>query len=355
MNKKIFNLIIVGIILIGTAVGIFLWKSLTSRPGFSQTEVKKGDVAEVINLSGNITPQDKADLSFEITGKIEKIYKHTGDTVNQNDILMTMASDDLRAEYNQSVSLAKSAEGILNNYNDLKDREKYKLKALKADDAAKYDKKAQEEQVDAQKSLIGSQEDQVKAAWDNVAAKKALLDQATLRANFSGTVAQTNFDEGEVASAGTPVLTVINNQAYEIEALATELDIKNIKVRTTGYAKTLENQGKNYPIKVTEIDQVETNTNGIPAYKIKLEISDSTGLRSGMAASVNLEMAKKDNVLLVPKDSIFQDGNEKYVWVGSDEKREKRQVETGIYGSDGMVEIVSGLIEGDNILVLNNK
>ncbi|MFA6048160.1 MAG: efflux RND transporter periplasmic adaptor subunit [Parcubacteria group bacterium] len=353
MNKKIFDLIIIGIIIIGAITSFFIWKSLTSRPSFSQDSVKKGNITEVINLTGNVTPQDKANLSFEITGKIEKIYKHTGDTVNQNDILVTMASDDLRAEYNQSVSLAKSAEGILNNYNDLKDREKYKLKALKADDAAKYDKKAQEEQVDAQKSLIGSQEDQVRAAWDNVAAKKALFDQATLRANFSGTVAQTNFDEGEVASAGTPVLTLINNNAFEIEAMATELDIKNIKIGQSGKTKTLENPDKPYDVQVTQIDQVETDTNGVPAYKIKMEILNNDGLRSGMAASVNLETAQKNNVLLAPKDSIFQDGNEKYVWVGFDEKREKRQVKTGIYGSDGMVEIVSGLTEGENILVLN--
>jgi HlyD family secretion protein len=293
MSKKVFNLIIVGIILAGTAVGVFLWKSLTSRPSLSQSSATSGNVAQTIDLSGIIKSQGEADLSFEINGKIEKIYKHAGDAVKQNDILAVMSNDDLKAEYSQSVSLARSAEGILNNYKDLQDREEYKLKALKSADAAKNDKKAQEEQIDAQKSLVGAQEDQVKAAWSNVAAKKALLDQATIRANFSGTVAAVNFSEGEVVTAGTPVLTLINNQNFEVEALATELDIKNIKIGQKGEIKTLENNDKTYSVQVIEINQVKTDGSGAPAYKIKLAvINPDEALNSGMEVSVNLEMAK---------------------------------------------------------------
>lgn len=356
MNKKIFNSIIVGIIIIGGLAGFYIWKGLTARPSFSNITVKKGNIQETINLLGTIKPQDKIDLGFEIGGKIEKIYHKSGDKVSQNDVLAVLSDADLSAQYNQAVSLAQSAEGLLKNYKQLTDKEKYKLKALKSADAATNDKKSQQEQVDAQKALVSSQENQVKAAWDNVLAKRAQLAKATIRAQFSGTVAKVNFDEGEIATSGTPVLTLINEKAFEIEVFSSELDFENIKIEQSGEAKILENQSKTYQVKVSKIDQTETSTNGISSYKITLEILNSDkSLHSGMAASVDLGTVKKDNVVVVPKDSIFQDAGVKYIYVIANGNQEKRKVETGILGNDGMVEIISGLNEGENILILNNK
>jgi RND family efflux transporter MFP subunit len=356
MSKKVFNLIVFSIIIVGVAAGVFIWKELTARPSFSQISVEKGDIKETINFPGTVKSRDEADLSFEINGKIEKIYHHTGDTVDKNDILAVLSSDDLRAQYNQSVDLAKSAEGLLENYKELQDKEKYKLEALKKTNAAKNDKKAQEEQVDAQKELVSSQEDQVRAAWDNAASKKAQLEKTTIRANFSGRIAKENFNEGEVVVAGTPVLTLINDQAFEIELFSSELDITKIKVGQSGEAKALKNQDKSYLVRVVKIDLAETKYEGVPSYKIIFEvINDDGSLRSGMETRIDLEMANKNNVLVISKDSIFQDKNEKYVYVDSGGKQEKRMVETGIYSNDNKVEIISGLSEGEKISVLNDK
>jgi hypothetical protein len=64
MDKKIFNFIIVGIILVGGAIGVFIWRELTGRPSFYQASVKKGDIKEMINFPGTIKSRDEADLGF---------------------------------------------------------------------------------------------------------------------------------------------------------------------------------------------------------------------------------------------------------------------------------------------------
>ena len=65
MDKKIISIGAVAIIFIGAVVGSFFYKNLTERPNFSEVNVQKGNLDEVLNLNGKVKSENDVDLGFE--------------------------------------------------------------------------------------------------------------------------------------------------------------------------------------------------------------------------------------------------------------------------------------------------
>jgi macrolide-specific efflux system membrane fusion protein len=354
MNKKVFSSGVVAILVIGAIVGIYLWKDLSTRPQYSQIDVRRGSISEQLSISGKVQSQTDSDLGFEIDGKIVELTHQVGDKVNQGDILAKLDDSDLATQLRQAQDSAMATQGILDEYQNLKDKEKHKLTSLKKTDAISSDKKAQEEQIDAQQSLIDSQQSAVQAALDNVQSKKIQLDKAVLRAPFSGVITKQDSEVGEIASSSTKILTLSDENNFEIDAYVSQIDVNKLKKNDEAQVSFLENPAQKYQAKVTQIDPAGTDVNGVTNYKVVLKFDQNiSGLRSGMDAQINLSTSQDSDAIIVPQTAVFHESGKKFVYVPVGNLRQKKEVTTGIYGSDGNVEILSGLGEGDQVLSLN--
>lgn len=70
--------------------------------------------------------------------------------------------------------------------------------------------------------------------------------------------------------------------------------------------------GKTYNAKVTAVAPVGTVTSGVVNYSVTLEITNSDGaIKPGMTATLSVEAARRDNVLLVPLKAVKTVGNQK--------------------------------------------
>jgi multidrug efflux pump subunit AcrA (membrane-fusion protein) len=75
-------------------------------------------------------------------------------------------------------------------------------------------------------------------------------------------------------------------------------------------------------------------------------------LRPGMTARVTIEAGMADDTLFVPIHAVFNDGTESYCYrLASPGAYHRRTVVTGRQNED-LVEIVSGLAEGDKVSLL---
>ncbi len=357
MNKKLFSTSAIAIVIIGGLVGFYLWRDLSARPNYSQVAVKKGSISEVLSLDGKVRSQNDSDLGFEITGKIIELNHEVGDQVSEGEILAKINSADLADQYNQAKNSAESAQQLLDEYKNLKKKEQYKLSSMKKNDSEynSSDKSGQKEQIQAQQNLIDSQESAVKAAWDNVEAKKDQLDKAVLRAPFSGVITKQNVELGEIASATVPVLTLTDENNFEVEAYVSQMDVDKVDANDAAKIVFAENENQEYSAKVISVDPAGTDINGVSNYKIKLQFVDSIpDLRAGMDVSINLDASQKNNVLLIPQNAVFEDGGKKFVYVLKGGLRSSKEIKAGIHGSDGMIEVLSGLSEGEQILAIKN-
>ncbi len=183
------------------------------------------------------------------------------------------------------------------------------------------------------------------------------MGQRTIKSPVNGIVTEVKPDVGENISAGTPVISIISSDKYEIEANVPEADMAKIKVGAETDV-TLDAYGSDevFKAKVVSINPSETLIDGVATYKTKFQfVGNDSRIKSGMTASLDIKGDYKDNVISVPQRSVVTRGDEKFVQVIVDEAIVEKKVTTGLRGSDGSIEIVSGLKVGDEVVVFNEK
>jgi RND family efflux transporter MFP subunit len=354
MKKNFLGIGILAIIIIGFVVGEYVWKDVSTRPQFSSYKAGRGSIAEILDVSGKVQSKNNSDIGFEINGTIADLAHKSGDRVKAGEVLATVKSADLEAQYDQAVSLEKSAQAVLAQDRKIKDEFKHKLTSLEKSDAGSADKEAQRSLIDSQQSAIDAQVAQVAAAEANVESKKAQLEKAVLRAPFDGVISRQDAEIGEIVSAQKSIITVMNDKAYEIDINVAQVDVDSIHLGDTAEVSLVPAAGTKYGAKIVEIDPAQINASGISTYKVVLEFSDNVpAISAGMDAEVLLATGQKNNALVIPQKAVYQENGQSFVYEMKGGLRQKKTVSTGIKGKDGMVEITSGLGDGEEILVLN--
>ena len=179
------------------------------------------------------------------------------------------------------------------------------------------------------------------------------LNDAVLKAPIDATITKVNVKIGEtVVAGGEPVISLIGLSRFEIKVDVPESDIGKVKMGNRATITLDAFPGEFWPGKVVEIEPAETLIEGVVYYRVTV-IFDKLDerIKSGMSADLTIETNKKENVLFIPYRAIvFKDGK-KIVRVSEGKEIREAEVETGLKGNEGEVEIVSGLNEGDQVIV----
>ncbi|MDD2646974.1 MAG: efflux RND transporter periplasmic adaptor subunit [Patescibacteria group bacterium] len=209
--------------------------------------------------------------------------------------------------------------------------------------------------------LAGSTQEQiaagralVKQAQANVDAAQAQLDKTILRSPIKGVVSQLDTKVGEIVSANVNVASVISDAKFEIETNIAEVDIANLKVGNAAKI-TLDAYGSEnvFDAAVVKIDPAEIIIDGVATYKTTLQFTrDDERIRPGMTANIDITTDKRDNILYIPQRAVITKDGQKFVQIsGTDDKQlQEVKVELGLRGSDGNIEVINGLKEGDKII-----
>jgi RND family efflux transporter MFP subunit len=298
MNKKIFNLTFVAIAAIGLIVGSYIYKDMAKRPTVSESEVKSENTTNVINLSGKIKSENVADLGFETGGKIIELNYAVGDHVQKGAVIAKVDSSDLNAQHQAAQAQIQSAQAILEKYKQAVKADEYKLKSLKKSSSANSnDKKAQEALISADEATVDSQKSQILALQKTAQSLADNINKTIILAPFNGLITGQDAEIGEIAVSNTmnsmPIITIINDNSFEIDAYASQLDAKNISVGLAAKV-ILDNDGRQIlDAKVTAIDPAATIVNGVSSYKVTLNFTDSNlRLASGDDANIEIALAK---------------------------------------------------------------
>ena len=181
-------------------------------------------------------------------------------------------------------------------------------------------------------------------------AQKAVSD-TVLVAPASGTVSAVNGAVGEaVASGGDGFITLVNLGTLQVKAAFSETDAAKVQVGQTATVSFDALTGQTFTGKVIAIDAASTVTSNVVTYNVTVALdSTSPQVKVGMTASVDVTVAQKDDVLVLPASALSGRGDTAAVTVRTADGDEERQVTVGLRGDDS-VEILSGLSEGDVVV-----
>lgn len=287
---------------------------------------------------GEVRGRYESNLAFQVTGKINARYVNIGDPVRAGQVLMTIDPKDvLQAVENSNAQLASAAAN----------------QKLAADNAARYATLYSSGAVS--KAVLDQYDTQLEAA--NAALRQAQaqanissnqLEYTNLRSDADGVVANITGEIGQIAAAGSPLVTVIRNGEREIQIVVPENKLSTVslgaKAMVTFWA--LENtQAEGQVREISPVADPVTRT-----YKVRVAVADfPPEAKLGMTAKVTLAGDTAETIKL-PIGAIYQITNQPQVWiVDNNNKARLINVTLGEYRGNE-VTVTSGLKKGERII-----
>ena len=293
---------------------------------------------------------------------VSSTYKTSLDTHRTN-ILSAIASV---ANSQQSIYLLK----ITNQY-DINNAQTQTDTAKSSLNTAKSSLKSVSDELALAKSEpretdIALYEAQIKEAKANFFLIEKQIQDAILLAPVAGIIINIEKEVGETATTGYPVITMISENKYQIEAVIPETDIGKIDLGQIVQINLDAFMDKDFFGKVVKIEPAETILQGVVYYKIFIsfdgqddsveDIEFFNKIKPGMTANITITTNFRENVLTLPQRAVLEKNNSRYVRIQiSENDFEEKIIETGIMGSDGNIEIISGLEQGDEIIISIRK
>ena len=200
---------------------------------------------------------------------------------------------------------------------------------------------------------ITAKEAHVKATEADLENARAKLEKSIVRAPFTGVVTRMDAKVGGIASANSSAISLVSTDTLEIESYVPEINIRFIKVGDSSDV-TLDAYGLSvaFHARVTSIDPAETVRDGVSTYRVRLQFAgEDTRVKPGMTANVLITTEKKSHVIAVPQGIVVVHDDASFVSVKKGATVVEQKVETGAVSSLGEIEILSGLREGDTVLL----
>ena len=176
--KKIIIIISILVIIVG---GYFIYKAFSGEESsYTFEQVLKGEVIQNVSITGTVIPAKQIDLQFENQGKINKIYTKIGNEVSIGNVLITLNTGELSAQYQASkagldIAQAKLSQTLAGSR--LEDIQVYQSAVDNAEvNVVNKEKALIDIQEDADNDLMAAYED----ALDTIKTSYTTADQALL-------------------------------------------------------------------------------------------------------------------------------------------------------------------------------
>ena len=197
-------------------------------------------------------------------------------------------------------------------------------------------------------------EAKIKKAEANVNLLENQISDSTIKSPAKGQITKVIKKTGEQALAGETMISLLSEKQLQVETDIAETD--SVKIDLGNSVKIILDAfpGEEFLGKVIEIDPAETVVSGVIYYKTKISLdSENQKIKPGMTANINILTGSKEKVLLVPRRSVSTKNGKSFVKIlGANEAIEEKEVQLGLAGSAGEIEILSGLEEGDKVITL---
>lgn len=154
------------------------------------------------------------------------------------------------------------------------------------------------------------------------AAAKELEDVKAQRENLivvapcDGIIASLEVSEGDEITSGSLLCSILQGEDMKLTIAVDELDVVNVEAGQKVTITVDALSGVEISGEVYKIAPVGSNSGGVTTYDVELSFdAEGTGVRSGMNATGEIEIASKSSTLFVPVEAIMTINNTTYVMV----------------------------------------
>lgn len=330
--------IIWGVIILAIAVGgYFYYQSRQPKIEYTTADVQRGNLAQTVSVTGTLNPDRQYELAFKNTGTVTEMNVDVGDSVFKGQRLAKIDAGTLLSQQRQAEAEVKVQKKTL--FNMERRRTSYT-----------------EAQRDAQKAKVKESQAGVDIINDQ-------LKDLVIYSPIDGVVLKRFANVGDTtfvnAARSTSILTVAPAGDLVIESNIPESDIVKIKLgQKAAISFDALTRDDIFSGEISEIDPASTIIQDVVYYTVKLRLANlDEKLKPGMSANIDVHTAEKNEILTIPLRAVEIEGSQKSVQVLNSDglTTTKVKIETGLEGDEGMVEVKSGLQEGQKVVTFTKS
>ncbi len=178
------------------------------------------------------------------------------------------------------------------------------------------------------------------------------INDARIFAPVDGIVADIGPELGEQVAPNAMAVVLVNADQYTVEALVPEADIARVEpgqpvqVTLDAYGDDVKFTGK-----VIAENPDQTKVQDAIYYKTYVTIDPSgRDVKPGMTANLTVETGRKENALYIPSRAIRGRNGTRAIRVLEGDRAIEIQIEVGLRGDEGRVEVTKGVNEGQLVI-----
>ena len=350
--------------------------------------VEQRELEVTQQFSGEVRSEGEVILAAGIGGDVSEIYATTGEHVEEDQLLLTLKNDEIRAEVRQAeASLSQAQSNYISTREYGMPREEKELESALNQAEIEYEsaredyermKNLYEQEAISQSELedVRDRFEQAESSYENareqlelfregkeeeleslraelsraeaaLSSARSALDETRIEAPFDGTISLIEAKEDMEVQAGMELLTITDFEQLYVELEITE---RNLAPMQEGDEVNIEVPAADFRGEGELQDIALSPRPGTKAYPAKAFFASEEPVRTGMEAEVSHASEKALDATAVPQKALLEEEGEYYSFVVENGTAHKRALELGLETGE-YVEVKEGLEEGEQIVI----
>ena len=253
MKRAVLFCLIIGLFFSGCSAG----NKYSSKPVI----INESSTDTLFIMGGKIATDDSIDVSSNIAGKIDELPVDLGKKVKAGDVVAKLDTAELQSKVDEAQWEVSTAQTNLSNAQGNKD---------------------------SNPSDVSGYQSQLSQAQSQLKASQEALDAAVIKAPISGTVSARNVNIGDMATAGEPIVSIVNGSNLYVNAYAPARILNQIRVGQNVAVKIPDMSDDEFSGKIAVINsKLEPRSSDV---LVKVTLNNKNGLlKPGMFAEVGLK------------------------------------------------------------------
>ncbi|MBT3519804.1 MAG: efflux RND transporter periplasmic adaptor subunit [Gammaproteobacteria bacterium] len=283
-------------------------------------KLKMQNISPIVDYTGRLEPSKKAELKFEINGRLAKKIVQPGEFVKSGKVILILEEYYI---YKKLYELAKR------NY-ELQTKEVERMSILDKKSLlskSQYDKTLQKK-IELEVAMYRSKQD---------------FQKTFIKAKFSGVINKININEGDTVSPNMIVANLIDASSLDlyVEVRGDVIDGLKLNMNIEVVSSNRKSIGKLIAFQTSP--SLETYT-----HLLRIRIKDNN-LRSGMLASAKFILPKINKSFGVPVSSVLSDNGKKFIFIVNNKKLEKKEI--NVLTRFDEIYVINGDIKSNDVIV----
>ncbi|MCX5725638.1 MAG: efflux RND transporter periplasmic adaptor subunit [Candidatus Saganbacteria bacterium] len=254
-------------------------------------KVKIGNIKAQIPVDGTVEPFNRLEIKPPVAGRIEQVLVEEGRSVKKGQIVAWMSSSDRAALLDAARAVSKEEE----------------------------------------------------KKWEDVYKPTPIV------APLNGFIIHRGVQPGQTVTLSDAVLVMADTLI--VKAGVDETDLSNISLGQNAVIALDAYPDRSIDGRVNQIAYESEVVNNVNVYEVDvLPLRIPSFFRAGMSATINFILSQKNNVMVLPINSIVTLGTQSYVFIPQKGGTQSVQIKTGLANTEN-IEVVSGVSVNDEVVV----